>query len=129
MTAARSDRLVLFGASGDLAHKKIFPALYAMFKRGRLNVPIVGVAKSNWTLDNLKDHAKDAVRAAGRYDETVFARFAAEMRYVDGDYRAAETFRALRGALDGAVRPLHDLASPPSMFPAVVDGLGGAGIA
>jgi len=129
MTAARSDTLVLFGASGDLAHKKIFPTLYAMFKRGRLNVPIIGVAKSNWTLDNLKDHAKDAVRAAGRYDETVFARFAAEMRYVDGDYRAAETFQALRGALNGAVRPLHYLAIPPSMFPAVVDGLGGAGIA
>jgi glucose-6-phosphate 1-dehydrogenase len=129
MTAARSDALVLFGASGDLAHKKIFPALYAMFKRGRLDVPIVGVAKSDWTLDDLKAHAADAVRAAGHYDDGVFTRFAAAMRYVDGDYRAPATFAALHDAIDGRARPLHYLAIPPSLFPSVVDGLGSAGIA
>jgi glucose-6-phosphate 1-dehydrogenase len=129
MVAARSDTLVLFGASGDLAHKKIFPALYAMCRRGKLTVPVVGVAKSGWTVDKLREQARDAVRAAGRFDEEVFERFAGQMRYVDGDYRAPETFQGLRAALQGAKRPLHYLAIPPSMFPAVVEGLRDANIA
>lgn len=96
MTArVRSDALVLFGASGDLAHKKIFPALYAMSRHGRLDVPIVGVAKSGWTLDDLKEHARDGVRSEGAFDEQAFARLASLMRYVDGDYREPETFKAL----------------------------------
>ena len=117
-TAARSDALVLFGASGDLAHKKIFPALYAMCRRGKLDVPIVGVAKSGWTLDELREHATRCGPRGGRIStKQVFARFAGQMRYVDGDYRAPETFQELRAALAGAKRPLHYLAIPPSMFP------------
>src|SRR4051812_23772318 len=100
MTArARSDALVLFGASGDLAHKKIFPALYAMSRRGKLAVPIVGVAKSGWSLDDLREHARDAVRSTGTFDDRAFAELAGRMRYVDGDYRAPETFGKLHAAL------------------------------
>jgi glucose-6-phosphate 1-dehydrogenase len=128
-TAARSDTLVLFGASGDLAYKKIFPALYAMCRRGKLAVPVVGVAKSGWTVDRLRARARDAVGATGHFDEEVFARLAGQMRYVDGDYSDAETFQGLRAALQGATRPLHYLAIPPSMFPAVVEGLRQADIA
>jgi glucose-6-phosphate 1-dehydrogenase len=129
MTEPLSDALVLFGASGDLAHKKILPALYAMCRHGRLNVPVVGVAKSGWTLDDLKRRAREAAGAAGEIDEAVFARFAGLLRYVDGDYRATETFGKLRAALGEARRPLHYLAVPPAMFPVVVAGLDGAGIA
>jgi glucose-6-phosphate 1-dehydrogenase len=127
--ATRSDALVLFGASGDLAHKKILPALYTMCRRGKLDVPVVGVAKSGWAVDDLKARARDAVRSAGDFDEAVFARFAGLMRYVDGDYRAPETFGKLRTALGQAAHPLHYLAIPPSMFPTVVEGLGRSGAA
>jgi glucose-6-phosphate 1-dehydrogenase len=118
-TATRSDALVLFGASGDLAHKKIFPALYAMYRRGKLDVPIVGVAKSGWTLNDLREHARDAVRTAAHFDERVFARFASQMRYVDGDYRSPETFRELHGALAGGpssrciISPFRPACFPP----------------
>ena len=120
---APSDALVLFGASGDLAHKKIFPALYAMVRRGKLNVPIVGVAKSDWTLDDLIAHARDAIQAAGAFDDAVLTRLLGLMRYVDGDYRDAATFDQLNAALKGCKRPLYYLAIPPSMFPAVIEGL------
>src|SRR5665213_2945349 len=93
MTATRSDALVLCGASGDRAHKKIFPALYAMCRRGTLDVPIVGVAKSGWSLDDLKDHARDAVQTVADFDEQVFAKLIGLLYYVDGDYREAETFK------------------------------------
>jgi glucose-6-phosphate 1-dehydrogenase len=126
-TGVRSDALVLFGASGDLAHKKIFPALYAMCRHGKLDIPIVGVAKSGWTLDDLKEHARDAVRSAGAFDEQAFARLAGLLHYVDGDYRTPETFKALRAQLGQAAHPLHYLAIPPSMFPTVVEGLGSSG--
>jgi glucose-6-phosphate 1-dehydrogenase len=125
--AAPSDALVLFGASGDLAHKKIFPALYAMCRRGKLNVPIVGVAKSGWTLDDLKSHARDALRELPDFDAKVFARLAGLMRYIDDDYRDAATFQALRKALDGCWHPLYYLAIPPNMFPDVVKGLADSG--
>jgi glucose-6-phosphate 1-dehydrogenase len=125
----RSDALVLFGASGDLAHKKIFPALYAMWKRGNLAVPVIGVARSNWQLDDFKAHVKDAIRAGGRFQQKDFAQFAALLRYIDGDYRNIATFNALNGALDGAKRLLHYLAIPPSMFPTVVENLGESGCA
>ncbi len=124
---ARSDALVLFGASGDLAHKKIFPALYAMCRRGKLDMPVVGVAKSDWTLDDLRRHARDAVCTAGACDEDVLARLLGLMRYVDGDYRDPATFDQLGAALAGSRRPLYYLAIPPSMFPAVIDGLGHCG--
>jgi glucose-6-phosphate 1-dehydrogenase len=127
MTRAASDALVLFGASGDLAHKKILPALYAMVRRGRLKVPVVGVAKSDWTLDDFRTHARDAIREAGTFDEGVFARFLELMRYVDGDYRDSRTFDQLATALQGSRRPLYYLAIPPSMFPAVIEGLSHCG--
>ncbi len=124
----RSDALVLFGASGDLAHKKIFPALYAMCCHGKLDIPIVGVAKSGWTLDDLKHHARKSVRPAA-FDEPTFAHLAGLLRYVDGDYRTPATFEKLRAVLDRAAHPLHYLAIPPSMFPTVVEGLGRSGAA
>jgi glucose-6-phosphate 1-dehydrogenase len=128
-TTTRSDALVLFGASGDLAHKKIFPALYTMCKRDKLDIPVVGVARSGWQLDDFKAHVKGAVREAGDADEQVLARFIGLLRYVDGDYRNKETFKQLRTALDGTERPLHYLAIPPSMFPTVIQGLGHSGCA
>ncbi len=127
--ADRSDALVLFGATGDLAHKKIFPALYALVASGRLNVPIVGVAKSDWKLDDLKKRAEDSIRTAGTFDEKVLAQLIGLLRYVDGDYREADTFKQLGAELKGSQRPLHYLAIPPSMFPAVIEGLAAAGAA
>jgi glucose-6-phosphate 1-dehydrogenase len=126
-STAPSDALVLFGASGDLAHKKIFPALYAMCRRGKLQVPIVGVAKSGWSLDDLKAHARSAVQDQPDFSAEVFARLAGLMRYIDGDYRDAGTFRELRAALDGCRRALYYLAIPPSLFPDVVNGLADSG--
>ncbi len=125
--AGLSDALVLFGASGDLAHKKIFPALYAMCKHGKLQVPVAGVAKSGWSLDDLKSHAEDALRDLPDFDAKVFARLAGLLRYIDGDYRDAATFQALRKALGGCRRPLYYLAIPPSLFPDVVKGLADSG--
>lgn len=127
MPAALSDSLVLFGASGDLAHKKIFPALYEMCKRGRLDVPIVGVARSGWTLDAFKKHVHDAICKADQFDERLAARFIGLLQYVDGDYRDIETFKAMRSALGKRERPLFYLAIPPSMFPTVVESLGVSG--
>jgi len=127
---AHSDALVFFGASGDLAHKKIFPALLAMVRRGELSVPVIGVSKAGWTVEQLRARARDSVaQAEGQVDEAAFARLSGLLRYVDGDYRDPATFEALRKALDGCERPAHYLAIPPSMFPTVVAGLGRAGCA
>jgi glucose-6-phosphate 1-dehydrogenase len=125
----RSDALVFFGASGDLVYKKIFPALYAMARRGHLDVPVVGVARSEWTLDEFRARARDAVAHHGPVDEAVFARLRDRLRYVQGEYGSPATFAALRETLDGASRPLHYLAIPPSLFPTVVEGLGKSGSA
>ena len=129
--AGRSDALVLFGASGDLAHKQIFPALYAMAKRGVLNAPVIGVAYSNWSLEHLKARVRDSVTQAlgGIDDEGAFTRLTTLFRYVDGDYNDAGTFVALKGALGDAARPAYYLAIPPSLFGTVIERLGGAGIA
>ena len=130
MTApARSDALVLFGASGDLAHKKIFPALYAMCNRDKLDVPIIGVAKSNWGLDDFKSHVSDTIKKIEGFDGRVSNRLLSLLRYVDGDYYDIETFKQLRAELDGTERPLHYLAIPPSMFPTVIKSLGTSGCA
>ena len=130
MTApARSDALVLFGASGDLAHKKIFPALYAMCNRDKLDVPIIGVAKSNWGLDDFKSHVSDTIKKIEGFDGLVSSRLLSLLRYVDGDYYDIETFKQLRAELDGTERPLHYLAIPPSMFPTVIKSLGTSGCA
>lgn len=120
----QSDALVFFGATGDLAYKKIFLALQAMTRRGRLDVPVIGVAKSGWTLDQLRARARDSVTTHGGIDEAAFAKLAARLRYVDGDYGDPATFAALRKELGQATRPAHYLAIPPSMFPTAVEGLG-----
>jgi len=127
--AVRSDALVLFGASGDLAHKKIFPALYAMCKRGKLDIPIVGVARSGWTIDDFKAHVRDSICKVNGFDEAISTRLFGLLRYVDGDYRNMETFKRLRAALDGSQYPMHYLAIPPNMFPTVIECLGSAGCA
>ena len=125
---APSDALVFFGATGDLAYKKIFPALLALSKRGRLDVPIVGVAKSGWDLPQLILRAKDSLTTAGVYDDASFAKLSAQLRYVDGDYADMGTFDRIKQLLDGAKRPLHYLAIPASMFGPVVEQLAKAGL-
>src|SRR4051812_26886566 len=122
-----SDALVFFGATGDLAYKKIFPALQSLVNRGRLEVPIVGVAKSGWTRDQLVERARASIKEYGRFDEAAFAKLVERLRYVDGDYNDPSTFAQLRTALGDAQRPTHYLAIPPSMFPVVVEQLGEVG--
>ena len=124
MSEQRSDVLVLFGATGDLAHKKIFPALYSMVKRGSLAEPIVGIAYDDWTVEQLVERAHDGIKAAvGKVDEKVFKKLAGLLRYVSGDYRNQSTFDKLKEALNGFHHPLYYLAVPPSMFEPVVQGL------
>jgi glucose-6-phosphate 1-dehydrogenase len=130
MRAVESDALVFFGATGDLAHKKIFPALQAMIKRGRLNVPVVGVAKAGWTIDQLRQRARDGLeKFGGGVDTKAFEQLCTLLRYVDGDYNEPATFDALRQQLGSAKRPAHYLAIPPTMFGTVVEQLGRAGCA
>ena len=124
-----SDALVFFGATGDLAYKKIFPALQSLARRGRLDIPIVGVAKSGWNRDQLIERARASVTEHGGLDAEAFQKLASQLQYVDGDYNDAETFARIRTYLGGASRPLHYLAIPPSMFPVVVDRLSQAGLA
>jgi glucose-6-phosphate 1-dehydrogenase len=120
-----SDALTFFGATGDLAHKKVFPALYAMVKRGHLNVPVIGVANAGWTIDRLKAQARDSVQAHGSgIDAAALDELCLLLRFVDGDYREPSTFDRLRGMLGDARRPLHYLAIPPSLFSTVVSELG-----
>jgi glucose-6-phosphate 1-dehydrogenase len=117
----RSGALVFFGATGDLAYKKIFPALHNMARRGRLDFPVVGMARSGWTLDKLVERARSSIQEyGGGVDPAAFSLLAKHLCYVDGDYNDPETFRRLRAELRGAERPLHYLAIPPSMFPVVV---------
>ena len=128
--AELSDALVFFGITGDLAFKKIFPALHNMAKRGVLNLPVVGVASSEWTQEQIIQRARDSItQHGGGVDETAFAILANALSYVQGDYRAADTFNRIRVALGSAQRPLHYLAIPPSLFGAVVEGLAAAGCA
>jgi glucose-6-phosphate 1-dehydrogenase len=124
-----SDALVFFGATGDLAHKQIFPALQALVKRHGLNIPIVGVAKAGWNLDQLKARARDSIGAHGGVDETQFAKLASLLQYVDGDYTDPDTYTRLRQMLGQSQRPLHYLAIPPSLFGVVAEGLSKSGCA
>jgi len=125
-----SDAFILFGASGDLAHKKLFPSLYKLAKRGMLEMPVVGLSLAGWTLEQLIAHARDGIeKHGGGVEEAAFARFCARLRYVDGDYRDPRTFEVLRRHLDGAQRPIHYLAIPPSLYGTVIEGLAGAGCA
>jgi glucose-6-phosphate 1-dehydrogenase len=123
LTNSHSDALVFFGATGDLAYKKIFPALQAMLKRGHLNVPVIGVAKAGWTLDQLRARAHDSLEKHGGVDPAAFEKLSALLRYVDGDYNDPATFRALGEELKGKQRPAHYLAIPPVMFEEVLQQL------
>jgi glucose-6-phosphate 1-dehydrogenase len=129
MTPPVSDALVFFGATGDLAYKQIFPALQAMAGRGHLTVPVVGVAKAGWNLEQLQARARESVEKHGRLDPAAFPKLMSLLRYVDGDYGDAATFQAVRKTLGPAARPLHYLAIPPSMFGVVAKGLAQAGLA
>ena len=129
MSEPHSDALVFFGATGDLAYKKIFPSLQAMVRRGHLSVPVIGVAKAGWTLDQFKARARDSVEKHGGLDPGAFARLCALLRYVDGDYEDPATFAALRKELGSAQHPAHYLAIPPVLFGVVVEGLGKSGCA
>jgi glucose-6-phosphate 1-dehydrogenase len=123
MSNSGSDALVFFGATGDLAYKKIFPALQAMVKRGNLNVPVVGVAKDGWNLDQLRARAKDSLEKHGGIDPAAFEKLSALLRYVDGDYQDPATFEALRGQLKDSHRPTYYLAIPPALFETVVENI------
>jgi glucose-6-phosphate 1-dehydrogenase len=124
-----SDALVFFGATGDLAYKKIFPALQSMVRRGHLNVPVIGVAKAGWNLDQLKARARDSVEKHGGIDSAAFAKLSGLLHYVDGDYNDPATFAVLRKELGPAKHPAHYLAIPPALFGMVVEQLGKSGCA
>jgi glucose-6-phosphate 1-dehydrogenase len=124
-----SDAFVFFGATGDLAYRQIFPALQAMIRRGHLNLPIVGVARSGWDLEQLKARIRDSLEQHGGLDDAAFAKLTTLLRYIDGDYRDPATFKRLRAELGDARRPLHYLAIPPSMFATVAEGLAKSGSA
>ncbi len=124
MSEIHSDALVFFGATGDLAYKKIFPALQALVRRGALDVPVIGVAKAGWNLDQLKARARDSLEThGGGVDAAAFAKLSAQLRYVDGDYADAATFQAVRRELGSAQHPAHYLAIPPILFGSVVEQL------
>ena len=127
MAEPHSDALVFFGATGDLAYKKIFPSLQAMVKRKALNVPVIGVAKSGWTLEQFKARAQDSLAKHGGVDPQAWPELASRLRYVDGEYGDAATFHALREALGAARRPAHYLAIPPLLFGSVVEQLAASG--
>jgi len=127
MNEKQCDTLVFFGATGDLAYKKIFPALQAMIKRGNLNIPVIGVAKAGWNLDQLKARAKDSLEKHGGLDPAAFEKLCGMLRYVDGDYNDTATFEALHHVLGDAQRPGYYLAIPPTAFGIVVEQLSRTG--
>ncbi|HVV17170.1 MAG TPA: glucose-6-phosphate dehydrogenase [Polyangia bacterium] len=131
MTAPRSDAFVFFGASGDLAFKKIFPALYAMTRRGHLDMPVIGVANTPLSLEQFKDRARDSLKQHGpsKIDEAVVAKLLERLRYVRGDYAELSTYETIKRELGGASHPTHYLAIPPSLFGKVVANLGKSGCA
>ena len=127
--APHSDALVFFGATGDLAYKQIFPALQALVRKGALNVPIIGIARSGWNLEQLRARARDSLEHHGALERGAFDKLSSLLRYVDGDYADPDVFVRLRRELGDARRPLHYLAIPPSAFSTVIDGLGRSGCA
>jgi glucose-6-phosphate 1-dehydrogenase len=129
MSDPHSDALVFFGATGDLAYKKIFPSLQAMAQRGHLDVPVIGVAKAGWGLDQLKARARDSVEQHGGLHPAAFDKLCGLLRYVDGDYQDPATFQTLRKELGSAHRPAHYLAIPPALFELVVEQLAKSGCA
>jgi glucose-6-phosphate 1-dehydrogenase len=130
LAQSHSDALVVFGATGDLAHKMIFPALYAMAKRGSLTVPVIGVAFPKWSLDRLKRRVTDSIKRSGGIDnKRAFQHVLSSLKYVSGDYNEGQTFEAIREALENARRPAYYLAIPPALFGTVIENLGAAGLA
>src|SRR5579871_4814132 len=130
METSDSDALVIFGVTGDLAHKMIFPALYAMVKRGALKVPIIGVAFPRWSLKRLHKRVTDSIKRSGEIDnQRALRQLLSLLKYVSGDYEDSSTFTAIKDALDKAQRPAHYLAIPPSLFETVIKGLGAANLA
>ena len=129
MTTRSSDAFVFFGATGDLAYKKIFPALQVLINRGNFDIPIIGVARAGWTLDQFRERARESVEHFGSADPQAFDKLSTNLRYIDGDYQDSATYNRLKDALNGAECPLHYLAIPPSMFATVVQGLGQSGCA
>jgi glucose-6-phosphate 1-dehydrogenase len=130
MARLHSDALVVFGVTGDLAHKQIFPALYAMVKRGELTTPVVGVAFPNWSLERLQRRVTDSIKQAGGIDnQRALKSLLGRLTYVSGDYKDPATFAKIKQALSGARRPAHYLAIPPSLFETVIQNLGTAGLA
>ena len=130
MATTQSDALVIFGVTGDLAHKMIFPALYAMVKRGTLKVPVIGVAFPKWSIARLHKRATDSIeRSDGVDDKRALQRLLSLLQYVSGDYKDSNTFAAIKETLGNAKRPVHYLAIPPSLFETVIQGLGAAGLA
>jgi glucose-6-phosphate 1-dehydrogenase len=129
MTELSCDALVFFGATGDLAYKKVFPSLQAMVRRGVFDVPVIGVAKSGWGLEQLKERARDSIQKHGSFDAGAFEKLMQLLHYVDGDYADASTFTQLRKLLGAAARPAHYLAIPPALFGQVVQHLANAGCA
>jgi glucose-6-phosphate 1-dehydrogenase len=129
MSDVHSDALVFFGATGDLAYKKIFPALQAMIKRGHLDVPVIGVAKAGWNLDQFRARALDSLEKHGGVDAAAFDKLKGLLRYVDGDYNDPATFQAICASLSGAQHPAHYLAIPPALFGTVIEQLAKSGIA
>src|SRR5262249_2953071 len=125
----QSDAFVFFGATGDLAYKEIFPALQALVRRGELEMPVIGVARSGWNLDQLLARARDSLQQPGGVAETAFANLVGRLQYIDGDYSDPDTYRRLRSALGSARHPLHYLAIPPDMFGTVADALAEVGAA
>src|SRR5215471_2916376 len=127
MSGTPSDAFVFFGATGDLAYKKIFPSLQAMVRRGHLNIPVIGVARAGWNLDQFKARARDSVEKHGGLDPAAFAKLSALLHYVDGDYKDGAKVAALRKELGSAKHPAHYLAIPPALFGVVVEQLGKSG--
>lgn len=129
MERAISDALVFFGATGDLAYKQIFPSLQRLAKRGKLSGPVIGVAKSGWNLEQFKERARKSVEEHGGLDPEGFAELLSRLRYVDGDYSDAETFKQVKQELGAAKHPIHYLAIPPTLFSEVMEQLKAAGCA
>ena len=127
MPTAPSDAFVFFGATGDLAYKQIFPALQALVKDGKLDMPVIGIARSGWDVDHLRRRAEDSLKEHGGIDKAAFAKLSKQLQYIDGDYGDAQTYDKLRAALGDTQHPLHYLAIPPSMFVPVVKGLSASG--
>src|ERR1700739_534422 len=124
LEAIQSDAFVFFGATGDLAYKKIFPSLYNLVRRGTLTIPVIGIANSGWSLDQFQERARSSVLAqASGLDDTIFTKFIRQLNYIDGDYRDPATFSKLRQLLGSARSPAHYLAIPPSLFSVVTQGL------